>query len=90
MDTAFIAASGIDEHGVYLLNQEDAEIVGKAVERARKVILVAEHQKFVNNSYFRICSPDKISMFITDRELTVAERAIFPESTKIQLAGELD
>mgnify|MGYP003365906809 CR=1 FL=1 len=50
LDTAFIAASGIDEHGIYLLNEEDAEIVGKAVERARKVILVAEHQKFVNNS----------------------------------------
>ncbi|MDN2452961.1 DeoR/GlpR family DNA-binding transcription regulator [Lactobacillus sp. UCMA15818] len=90
LDTAFIAASGIDEHGIYLLNQEDAEIVGKAVERARRVILVAEHQKFINNSYFRICSPEKISMFITDRELTAAERSIFPESTKIQLAGEIN
>lgn len=91
LDTAFIAASGIDEHGIYLLNQEDAEIVGKAVERARRVILVAEHHKFINNSYYSICSPEKISVFITDKVLSERERAIFPESTKIQLAGgELD
>lgn len=43
-DTAFIAASGIDETGAYLLDQGDAQIVGTAVKRARKVILVAEHQ----------------------------------------------
>ncbi|KRL04584.1 DeoR/GlpR family DNA-binding transcription regulator [Liquorilactobacillus oeni] len=89
LDTAFIAASGIDEHGVYLLNQEDAEIVGKAVERARRVILVAEHHKFVNNSYYSICKPEKISLFITDKMLSESERAIFPETTKIQLAEDL-
>lgn len=87
-DTAFIAASGIDEKGLYILKQEDAQIVSRAVARSRKVILVAEHQKFVNTSYYRICTPDKISLFITDRPLTQKQRAIFPETTKIQVAGE--
>ncbi|KRM07957.1 MAG: DeoR/GlpR family DNA-binding transcription regulator [Liquorilactobacillus ghanensis] len=87
-DTVFIAASGIDEHGIYILKQEDAKIVGRAVERARRVILVAEHQKFVNTSYFRICKPDRVSLFITDQPLTPAERAIFPKTTKIQVAGD--
>ncbi|KRM97467.1 DeoR family transcriptional regulator [Liquorilactobacillus aquaticus DSM 21051] len=86
-DTAFIAASGIDENGIYLLNQGDAEVVGTAVKRARKVILVAEHKKFINTSYYSICSPDKISMFITDKVLSEKERSIFPENTEIRIAN---
>lgn len=88
-DIAFVAASGIDEHGIYLLDQGDAEIVGMAVKNARKVILVAEHQKFVNHSYYRICSLDKISMFITDKQLTPNQRAMFSPRTEIQVASSL-
>lgn len=87
-DTAFIAASGIDQHGLYLLDEEDAQIVGMAVRRARKVILVAEHQKFTNQSYFRICSPAKVSLFITDRCLTAEQRTIFPRETEIRVVGD--
>ncbi|EKW98530.1 DeoR/GlpR family DNA-binding transcription regulator [Ligilactobacillus saerimneri] len=89
-DTAFVAASGIDENGIYLLDQGDAEIVGLAAKRARKVILVAEHQKFVNNSYYRICSLDKISIFITDQELTKEQRAMFSPDTQIVVASNKD
>ena len=87
-DTAFIAASGIDENGAYLLDQGDAEIVGLAVSRARKVILVAEHQKFVNKSYYRICPLDKISMFITDKALTPEQKAMFTDKTEIIVANK--
>ena len=89
-DTAFVAGSGIDENGIYLLDQGDAEIVGLAAKRARKVILVAEHQKFVNNSYYRICSLDKISIFITDQELTKEQRAMFSPDTQIVVASNKD
>lgn len=82
-DTAFIAASGIDENGVYLLDQDDAQIVGMAARRARKVILVAEHQKFINKSYYRICPLDKISLFITDKAPTPEQRKMFAPDTKI-------
>ncbi|MHC3376947.1 DeoR/GlpR family DNA-binding transcription regulator [Ligilactobacillus equi] len=82
-DTAFIAASGIDATGAYLLDQGDAEIVETAVKRADRVILVAEHQKFTNRSYYRICPLDKISIFITDRKLTPQQRAMFPRETEI-------
>ncbi|MCP0887677.1 DeoR/GlpR family DNA-binding transcription regulator [Ligilactobacillus sp. WILCCON 0076] len=88
-DTAFVAASGIDENGIYLLDQGDAEIVGLAVKRARKVILVAEHQKFINKSYYRICALDKISLFITDRPLAKGQREMFPKSTEIKVASKL-
>ena len=76
-----------DENGAYLLDQGDAEIVGLAVSRARKVILVAEHQKFVNKSYYRICPLDKISMFITDKALTPEQRAMFTDKTEIIVAN---
>lgn len=87
-DTAFIAASGIDANGAYLLDQGDAQIVGMAVKRARQVILVAEHQKFVNKSYYRICPLDKISLFITDQEPTKEQRAMFVANTQIVVANE--
>ena len=87
-DTAFIAASGIDENGAYLLDQDDAQIVGMAVKRARKVILVAEHQKFVNKSYYRICPLDKISLFITDQAPTPEQRAMFAPETEIIVTKE--
>ncbi len=87
-DTAFIAASGIDENGAYLLDQDDAQIVGMAVKRARKVILVAEHQKFVNKSYYRICPLDKISLFITDQAPTPEQRAMFAPETKMIVTQE--
>lgn len=89
-DTAFIAASGIDENGVYLLDQSDAQIVGMAVKRARNVILVAEHQKFVNKSYYRICPLDKISLFITDKMPTKKQLAMFASETKIQVAPKVN
>ena len=85
-DAAFIAASGIDETGAYLLDQGDAQIVGTAVKRARKVILVAEHQKFINKSYYRICPLDKISMFITDKQPTKEQLAMFSPYTEIKVA----
>ena len=86
-DTAFIAASGIDKNGVYLLDQGDAEIVGVAAQQARKVVLVAEHQKFVNKSYYRICPLDIISTFITDREPTAEQRKMFSPHTQIIVAN---
>ncbi|WP_027107239.1 DeoR/GlpR family DNA-binding transcription regulator [Ligilactobacillus ceti] len=89
-DTVFIAASGIDEHGVYLLDQEDAEIVGRAARRARQVILVAEHQKFTNKSYYRICSLDQVSVFITDQELSPEEKMLFSPHTQIKVASKLN
>lgn len=87
-DTAFIAASGLDANGAYLLDQGDAQIVGMAVKRARQVILVAEHQKFVNKSYYRICPLDKISLFITDQEPTQEQKAMFATGTQIVVANE--
>ena len=59
-----------------------------AVKRARKVILVAEHQKFINKSYYRICPLDKISLFITDQAPTPEQRAMFAPETKIIVTQE--
>ncbi len=89
-DTAFVAASGIDQNGIYLLDQDDAEIVGMAVKRARRVILVAEHQKFVNKSYYRICSLDNISLFITDKMPSKRQQQLFSPETKIKVAASIN
>lgn len=88
-DTAFIAASGIDKNGVYLLDQGDAEIVGMAARQARQVILVAEHQKFINKSYYRICPLDAITTFITDKAPSKEQKEMFSPNTKIIVAKNI-
>ena len=70
-----------------LTDRQHAEIVGMAAKRARKVILVAEHQKFVNKSYYRICSLDQISLFITDKIPTKEQRELFSPETEIKIVN---
>ena len=55
-DTAFIAASGIDETGAYLLDQGDAQIVGTAVKRATKNSSTSLIIEFVRWIKFRCLS----------------------------------
>lgn len=87
-DIAFVAASSIDEKGIYLVNQEDAAIMQCVVENSRKVILVAENQKFHNKSPYQVCSLSKINVFITDKSLTNEQRKYFNDNTEIKIADE--
>jgi len=53
-DIAVIGASAIDDDGSIL-------------DSARRVILVADHQKFERTAPMRICDLDRVDVFVTDR-----------------------
>ncbi|MET1249160.1 DeoR/GlpR family DNA-binding transcription regulator [Sporolactobacillus sp. STCC-11] len=84
-DVAFVAASGIDERGIYFVNEEDAEIVQRVVKHSRKVILVAENHKFDNHSFYRGSEMKDIDVFITDKNLSTEQRAFFSNDTRIEI-----
>jgi DeoR family transcriptional regulator, carbon catabolite repression regulator len=87
-DIAFIATGSIDKEGIYLVNQEDAAIIQCVIENSRKVILVAENQKFQYKVPYHVCSLDKIDVFITDKPLTKEQRNFFNEDTEIKVINK--
>lgn len=83
-DTAFIAASGIDERGIYLVDQADAAVIQMVIKNSRKVILVAESKKWVNTSHYWAGPLSAVDVFITDFELTEEQKNYFEPATLIQ------
>jgi DeoR family glycerol-3-phosphate regulon repressor len=69
VDWAVIGASALDEDGAVLdFDYREVTVARAIVENARKVILVADHQKFERTAPMRICGIERIDYFVTDRE----------------------
>lgn len=65
-DIAFIGAASIREDGLYYEDEEDAFIKQSAIKQSKKVILLAEYQKFKQESYYRGANFEQIDVIITD------------------------
>lgn len=65
-DVAFFGAGAIRKEGIYYENEEDAFIKSEVVKRSKKVILLAEHQKYEKNTYYKGIDLDKINIIIVD------------------------
>ena len=65
-DAAFLGAGAIGRDGIYYENEEDAFIKNEVVKRSKKVILLAEHQKYEKNTYYKGLDLDKINIIIVD------------------------
>jgi DeoR/GlpR family transcriptional regulator of sugar metabolism len=65
-DTAFLGAGAIKRDGIYYENEEDAFIKNEVVKRSKRVILLAEHQKYEKNTYYKGIDLDKINIIIVD------------------------
>lgn len=84
-NTAFIGTSKIRPDGIYTATQEDADIISTVVERANKVVLIAERYKFTNhNSSPYLSAPiNKIDVVITDTPLDQKIKINFNDNTQI-------
>jgi DeoR family glycerol-3-phosphate regulon repressor len=68
VDCAVIGASSLDEDGAVLDYDYREVLVARAIiANARRVILVADHQKFERSAPIRICDLSQIDIFVTDR-----------------------
>jgi len=68
VDCAVIGASALDEDGALLdYDYREVSVARAIIANARRIILVADHQKFERSAPVRICDLSRIDMFVTDR-----------------------
>jgi len=65
-DSAFLGAGAIRSDGIYYENEEDAYIKREIVKRSKKVILLAEHQKYEKNTYYKGLDLEQVNIIIVD------------------------
>ncbi len=67
IDVAVMSVDGIDSHSGFMLNGSEELAVARAVVgRARKIIVVADHQKFGQAAPLVICPPQLVDMVVSD------------------------
>jgi DeoR/GlpR family transcriptional regulator of sugar metabolism len=65
-DSAFLGAGAIRSDGIYYENEEDAFIKNEVIKRSKRVILLAEHQKYERNTYYKGIDLEQINIIIVD------------------------
>ena len=82
-DACFIGAASLEEEGVFFKEENNALIKQKVVKQSRRVVLVAENQKFSKEAQFKGTAYKDIDCFITDKALTTKQQAYFEDQTEI-------
>lgn len=67
VNKVFISAGGINEHGLFYMDEEDGLIVREMISRANQVILLADHTKFGKQLFYRVCQLHDVDVLITNR-----------------------
>lgn len=65
-DVAFFGATAITKDGIYYDDKEDADIKREVAKRAKRVILLAEHEKYKNISCYKGLDLNEIDIIIVD------------------------
>ncbi|MDR3598380.1 DeoR/GlpR family DNA-binding transcription regulator [Clostridium sp.] len=65
-DAAFLGAGAIRSDGIYYENEEDAFIKREVVKRSKKVILLAEHQKYEKTAEYKGLGLEQANIIIVD------------------------
>ena len=79
-DSVFLGAGAIKGDGVYYENEEDAFIKNEVAKRSKKVILLAEHQKYQKTTQYKGLDLEQINIIIID-PISVS---LFVDITKLQ------
>lgn len=83
-DVAFLGAAAITKDGIYYENEEDAFIKQEVIKKSKKVILLAEHQKYENTAYYKGLDLEQINIIIVD-PISVISFADIIESKNINI-----
>ena len=82
-DLALIGAASLERDGFYFKEDYNARIKSKIIERSRKVVLVAEQQKFDKKAHYKGGNYEDLDVLITDQQLKPSQVSLFEKSTKI-------
>jgi len=65
-DAAFLGAGSIEKDGIYYENEEDVFIKQEVIKKSKKVILLAEHQKYEKTTYYKGIDLKQLNIIIVD------------------------
>lgn len=85
-DLVVLGTASLDGHGIYVNDDSDAALKREAAAHARKVIVLAEHQKFQKQTPYLSAVWTDIDLLITDQPLTASEH--LPDNVTVIVAGE--
>ncbi len=68
VDKVFIGVAGITADGIYDFIPEEAKLRKRVIDRARKVIALADFSKFGTQAMCRVCDVTEIDILITDEK----------------------
>ena len=67
LDVVFIGVSGLTEHGLFDYSLEDSEIKRAFIERAERVVVLCDAEKFGRRSLTLVAPLERIDVLVTDR-----------------------
>jgi DeoR/GlpR family transcriptional regulator of sugar metabolism len=73
IDTLFLAASGLNERGIFCGNSFDAITKRALIDAADTVILIADSSKFSTSAMVRVCGWDAVHRLIVDDGLASSD-----------------
>ncbi|AHY46939.1 Transcriptional regulators of sugar metabolism [Rubrobacter radiotolerans] len=81
LDVVFVAANGVSpEKGLTTPDMAEATVKRVMVERARRVVLLADSTKFGEEHFVRFAELSQVDVIVTDRGLTEDEAAVYREA----------
>jgi DeoR/GlpR family transcriptional regulator of sugar metabolism len=86
-DVAFLGASAVHEDGVYYVDEEDVVIKKEVVSKSKRVILLAEHQKYQRKAIYKGLDLKDIHIIILD-DISSSHFADIMNSENIKIKPE--
>lgn len=88
-DLLFLGTNAIDpDEGLMTPNEDEARVKELMIEKARRVVLVADVSKLDEQSFLRFARLDEIDAFVTDETLSPEVREPF-EAANVELLGSV-
>lgn len=84
----FLSAGGVDEGGVTNHNEEIVEMELAMLEQAKKVVLLADHEKMGRRSLCSLCGWDRVDVLVTDDQSQkwLRKAGLAKQSVNVQIA----
>lgn len=66
-DLAFLSCKSVDTHGVYEANYEQALVKKKILGQSKQVLLLSDHSKIGETSFYKYANNHQIDLLLTDK-----------------------
>lgn len=87
-DVAILGTNGVDADGLMTPNEDEARMKEVMIERAARVVLVADHTKLGERSVVRFAALTDVDTFVTDRKPDKSIRKSLEDAGVTVLLGD--